>query len=542
MKRSVALSFAACFAVAALASAADNTLHFAIRADPKTLDPLMVTEEAADTVRYLTHAPLVRLQRKTQQPEAALATSWKVLTGGTAIRFDLRPGVKFSTGEPFDSADVAYTFARLLDPEKKLPAGEPLRTSTKVTAVETPAPLQVIIRFAAPVADLIGLFDELPIVSRSGNARAGLGPFLVESHEPGSNLKLVRNPNYWKRDEKGRRLPYLDALRIDIQQNRDLEMARFTRGDLDLINDLDAELYDRLKTSDPRAAVEGGPTLDAEMLWFNLSNRSPLAPYKRAWFQSTAFRQAISLAISRESIVKLVYRGAAEPAFGPISPASKTWANPSVIGSAKPDLAAAKKRLASAGFVLKDGHLRDAAGNAVEFSLVTNAGNKTRARISALVEQDLAALGIKLNIVTLDMPSVVERLMKSLDYEACLLGLVGVDLDPADQANLWMSSSTTHQFNPGSGTAAKPDTAWEAAIDEQMRIITAEANPARRKKAVFQLQEIAAREQPLIYLAHRHALMAASPALTGLEPVALRPRLLWNIERLSFRTNTSEKR
>ena len=75
-----------------------------------------------------------------------------------------------------------------------------------------------------------------------------------------------------------------------------------------------------------------------------------------------------------------------------------------------------------------------------------------------------------------------------------------------------------------------------------MRLITTEANPGRRKKAVFALQEIAAREQPIIYLAHRHALMAASPALSGLEPVALRPRLLWNIERLAFRDNVSEKR
>jgi peptide/nickel transport system substrate-binding protein len=515
------------------APAQPNQLRIALRADPKTLDPMMVTEESGDTIRYLTQAPLIRLNRQTQLAEPALAVAWKVLDHGRALQFELRPGVRFATGEPFDSADVAYTFARLADKSSAVPAGEALRATTPLAAVETPTPLRAIIRFTVPVADPTGLFDELPLLSSRTAKPTGLGPFAIDSYEPGARLTLKRNPNYWKRDAQGRPLPYLSQIQISFQNNRDLELALFRRGEEDIINALDADNFERLRADGARQVIDAGPTFDAEMLWFNLSPKAPLPPFKREWFASPAFRQAISLALSREALVRLAYRGAAEPAFGPISPAARNWIHTGLDRSqvmANPT--AALQRLQSAGFTLANHQLRDRIGNPVEFSLITNAGNKTRARLAQLIEQDLAAIGVKLNIVSLDMPSLVERLMKSGNYEACLLGLVGIDLDPADQANLWMSSSATHQWNP---SQAKPGTAWEAEIDAQMRILTTESNTAKRKRAAWRLQEIAAAQQPLIYLVHPHALMAAQSGLAGTAPVALRPRLLWNAERLSLR-------
>src|ERR1035438_1018609 len=75
---------------------------------------------------------------------------------------------------------------------------------------------------------------------------AVLGPFTVAEYKPGTYLLLRRNPNYWKHDSNGKQLPYLDSLRLDIQQNRELELLRFRRGELDIVNKLDPEMYDRL--------------------------------------------------------------------------------------------------------------------------------------------------------------------------------------------------------------------------------------------------------------------------------------------------------
>src|SRR5262249_25638591 len=156
---------------------------------------------------------------------------------------------------------------------------------------------------------------------------------------------------------------------------------------------------------------------------------------------------------------------------------------------------------------------------------------KNRARMAALVQQDLAQIGIRLNIVTLDMGSVVERMMKSLNYEAVLLGVTGTALDPADHASLWMSKSSTHQCSP---SERSPETPWEAEIDGVMQTLSSTYDPAKRKKAAFRLQEIVVEQRPLIYLIHPDALVAVSPALRGAAPVVLSPRVFWNVEYLQL--------
>ena len=72
-----------------------NQLRFCLGAQPKTFDPLLVADEASETIRYLTGGVLVRLNRKSQQLEPELATSWKVNATGNAITFLLREGVRF---------------------------------------------------------------------------------------------------------------------------------------------------------------------------------------------------------------------------------------------------------------------------------------------------------------------------------------------------------------------------------------------------------------------------------------------------------------
>ena len=131
------------------------------------------------------------------------------------------------------------------------------------------------------------------------------------------------------------------------------------------------------------------------------------------------------------------------------------------------------------GFRLQNGVLRDRAGHVVEFSMVTNAGSKTRERMAAMIQEDLGKLGIKINIVTLDFPSLIERMTRTLNYEACLLGLVNVDPDPSELMNILLSSASNHPWNPSQKT---PETAWEAEIDRLMLAQAATADYRERKK------------------------------------------------------------
>src|SRR5579871_6107857 len=105
-----------------------NELHFCVKADPKTLNPLQVADDASETVRYLTGGVLLRVNRLTQEAEPELATSWKVTDGGKTITFKLRDGLHFSDGTPFSADDVAYTVQQLMDPALHSPTGDSFRS------------------------------------------------------------------------------------------------------------------------------------------------------------------------------------------------------------------------------------------------------------------------------------------------------------------------------------------------------------------------------------------------------------------------------
>ena len=524
----------------AAAAQGESELSFALGAEPKTFNPLLVADEPSETIRYLTAGVLIRVNRKTQEPEPELATSWRVFEGGRKIQFSLRKGVRFSDGKPFTAEDVAFTFEKLLDPALRSPVGDSFRSSAGRVQVETTGTHSLAIVFPAPVAGLERLFDQVAILtSRADTAeKAVLGPFQLEEHKAGSYVLLRRNPHYWKSDASGKRLPRLDSVRLVIQRNRQIEMLRFRRGQFHLINSLGPELYDRLAGTSRASVHDAGPSMGPEMLWFNQVKKAPLPAYKKEWFQSRTFRRAISASINRSDLCRVVYRGHAIPATGPVSPANKFWFNAD-LSPHNFDPAGALRALEEEGFRHKGETLHDPTGKPVEFSVITNAGNKSRELMATMIQQDLAKQGIRLNVVTLDFASLVERITRTFDYEACLLGLVSVDLDPNDQMNVWLSASRNHQWNPNQ---EKPETPWEAEIDELMRAQASVLDQSERKAAFDRVQQIVWEQAPFIYLIHRNALSAISPGLRNTDPGVLWPQTFWNVEHLYFETPRTEAR
>jgi peptide/nickel transport system substrate-binding protein len=426
----------------------------------------------------------------------------------------------------------------LFDPKLHAPTADPFRANGAVK-IEQQGADEITLLFPTPVAGLERLFDQVGILSsRSAKKEmATLGPFYVAQYKPGSEVDLSRNPYYWKRDAQGLRLPRMDSVRLYIQQNRDAELIRFQRGELNVINSVSPEVFAELQTRTPAAVRDLGPSLESEMMWFNQSPKAPLPAYKKLWFQSREFRRAISAAVNREDLCRIVYRGHAQPAVGPISPANRFWLNTSL----KPhryDPREALDLLAKAGFQLRDGRLYDAQANAVEFSVITNAGNQQREKLAEMIQQDLKAIGIRLNVVKLDYSAIIDRISQSFDYEACLLGLTNVDLDPDAQMNVWLSSASNHQWNPNQTSPATP---WEAEIDALMQKQGSELNPAKRKAYFDKVQEIVSEQVPFLYLVTKNALVAVSPSLRNASPSVLRPQTVWNIEMLAGAAEVAKK-
>ena len=471
----------------------------------------MVEDDNSETVRYLTGGVLLRVNRKTQELTPELATSWKVDQQGRRITFHLRRGVSFSDGTPFTADDVAYTMTRLMDPTLHSPTADPFRSSDAPPQIAVTGPDAIAITFGAPVSGLERLFDQVAILSTHSPKKlsAVLGPFYVADYKPGVEVLLTRNPNYWKQDSAGRRLPYLDRIHLQIQQNRDMELIRFRRGEVDLINSVDPEVFEQLSHQSPAAVQDAGASLESEMMWFNQAPTAPIAAYKKAWFTSREFRRAVSEAINRADICRVVYNGHAQPAPGLISPANRFWVNSALKPHAF-DPQASLSRLQQEGFTRRGGQLYDREGHAVEFSLITNAGNRTREKMAAMIQQDLQAIGIRLNVVTLDFPSLIERMTQSIQYEACLLGPHQSRPRPerADErvAEFVERPSVESQ-------SEEPGHAWEAEIDKLMRAQAAEPRPEKRKQIFDRVQQIVWEEAPFLYLVNKNSLMAFSQAV-----------------------------
>ena len=523
----IALSATACIGQAA--PRLPGELAWTIGYDPKTFDPAKVDDQESELVRYLTAGVLLRFNRSTQKVESQLAESWNLSADGRTVAFKLRTGLAFSDGSGLTAKDAAWSIRRVLLPATGAPVAEEFLSAAGVT-VETPDERTVIVHLPQRVIGIGKVFDEIAIepAERASEGRVTAGPFVVADYRRSQYVRLRRNPHYSEPDSKGAGLPYAAGIRLDILDNHEQEIRLFERGEYDLIGSLPPDYFGLLKQKIPNAVRDLGPSLNTEQMWFNQSPGAPLPQWEKAWFQSQAFRVAISRAIHRADLARIAYEGHATPAYSFISPADCAWYNQAITVPHE-DVPAAKAALARAGFRLNGAVLEDAAGHAVKFSILTNEGNAARFKMATLIQEDLKAIGIQVTVVALDFPALIERLMHTQDYEACLLGLENVDPDPNAMMNVWLSSSPNHQWNPSEKT---PATAWEAEIDRAMNVQAGSLKDAERKRAVDRVQQIVADQQPFIYLVYPNALYAVSPKLEGVQPAVLEPGLVWNIEKL----------
>ncbi len=530
---------------------AGGSLRVGIRSEPQTWNRLLATDEVSHQITERLHAALLRVNRVTQELEPELAESWSFSDDGRELTFKLRPNVRFSDGEPFTAEDVAFTFRALHDPKVASPLVETALVDGEPLVPEVIDPLTVRFKLPLRTAVVERIFDSIYILPRhrleasldDGSFASeygigapeerivGLGPFVLERYLPGQRVILRRNTRYWKLGPEGEELPYLEGIVFEILRDANALMLRFRAGELDLLSPVSPEDFLALK-EDERSDLQLtdlGPDVAPERIWFNLNPKSPVPAKKRAWFSDRRFRQAISFAIDRRSIAMAVYSDLASPAAGPVSPANRTWWNEAIEPPPlDPDLA--KELLQEAGFRWDaEGGLVDHSGQAVRFTLLTNADNANRVKTAALIQEDLARIGVEMNLVPLDFASLIGRITQSFDYEACLLALKFTDPDPSAQMPLWVSRSPQHLWHP---SQPEPATPWEARLDGLMREQMLAIQHHTRKVLFDEVQALIAEELPVIDLVVPHALVGATARVGNLEPTPFWHPTLWNSEAL----------
>jgi peptide/nickel transport system substrate-binding protein len=365
---------------------------------------------------------------------------------------------------------------------------------------------------------------------------AGLGPFRLKEYVAGQRVVLERNPYYWKADRAGNQLPYLNEVVFLFVPSEDAQVIRFQSADTDVLSRFSAENFALLQK---QQGVKGyhlddlGAGLEYNFLFFNMNDLSasalPEIAQKQAWFQDLRFRQAVSVAIDREGIVRLVYSGRATPIWDQVTPGNKLWLDETIARPARsPERA--RQLLQSAGFSWKsDGALLDPHGTPVEFSILTSSSNAQRTKIATIVQDDLSQLGMKVQVVPLEFRAMVDRLLNTHNYEAAVMGLVSGDADPTSEMNVWLSSGETHLWHP---RQEKPATPWESEMDRLMQQQLVTLDYAKRKSLYDRVQEIVAEELPIICLVSPNILVGAANRVGNFRPAILVPYALWNIEQL----------
>jgi peptide/nickel transport system substrate-binding protein len=529
-------------------------LVYAQRTEPRTFNPATAADSASREVIQRMTADLIHINRQTQKTEPALAKSWTASRDGLRYTLDLRAGLRFSDGAPFDAADVVFSFQVYLDEKVDSPQRDLLILDGKPISVRQAGPYRVIFDLPRPYAAAERLFDGFAILPRHSLETAwregklaekwglrtpaaeiaGLGPFRLKEYAAGQRVTLERNPYYWKADPNGRHLPYLDQLSFTFAGSEDMQVMRFQAGESDLISRVGAKNFAVLKNDQPRRGYDletPGPGLEYSFLFFNLGGlgKQPQAAARQKVFERRAFRQAVSLAIDRDAIVRLVYLGFATPLAGPVPPGNRAWVNASLPKSVR-NVARARELLTADGFKRgAGGELLDPDGRKVEFSIVTSAGNADRVQMATLIQDDLKALGMDVHVVPLEFRSLLDRVQRTKDYEACLLSLASGDADPNPDMNVWLSSGATHLWNPEQKTPATP---WEAEIDGLMRRQMITPDYAARKRLFDRVQVILAENLPVIPLAGPAILTGARRGLGNFRPAVMDHYVLWNIEEL----------
>ncbi|MGB7202893.1 MAG: ABC transporter substrate-binding protein [Pyrinomonadaceae bacterium] len=527
---------------------------------PTTFNYLLAEDEPTIIIAlYLLTSRLVEFDHKTQQFVPGLAESWSSEKDNKTVNLKLREGLKFSDGHALTSSDVIFTLGAIYD-ERTQAAGlrdAMLVDDERITAKKIDdRNLQLI--FPKAVASFenylinLGVMPEHALkadfeagklasswkINAPPESVVSSGPFVVARTSVGQRFEFARNPHYYKADDKGTQLPYLDKLNIEVIEDVNKTFVDLSRGAVDLTDKIrPTDFAELTKNGGAIVAKDAGPGLGVDHIWFNLNTADndgkPLKnQVKRAWFADKRFRRAIAAAVDRDSIATNTLQGLATPLHGFVSPANKMWAKPD-LAKINYDLAAAEKLLTEAGFhkrgTPESPILYDAQDNQVHFSLVVPAGNEPRTMMAIVLEQDLAKLGIKMSVVLREMPALMDKWTKTYDYDAILLGIAQGDTEPSSYQNFLPSSGALHQWQPDQKT---PATEWEAKIDNLFDEMTTTRDVKTRYELFANIQDIVRDQLPVIPVVARHVPSAANSKIGNWSPSSILPYSIWNVEQL----------
>ena len=466
-----------------------GTIKAGLDSDVANLDPMRSSLLVDRQVLYNIYDSLVTYDDKlTIQP--SLAERWETPDTKTYI-FHLRQGVKFHDGTDFNAEAVKFNIERNLN-DKNTKRKSELDTITSVEVVDANT---VKFNLKSPFSPLLAnLVDRAgmmvsPKAAQAGGedftrkpVDAGTGPFKFVEWVTSDHITLTRNESYWRKDAAGTALPYLDKVTYRPITDETVSLTNLKTGDLDIGFVVPAKDYAGLKS--------GGELLLSEMpglgfASFELNTQSEP-------FNKKELRQAIAEAVDRDQLLKTVFFGIGQAAYGPIPPPS--WAFDTAF---KPYGANADK----AKEYLKTGGKADG----FTFEMKVSAGSPTTTQLAQLLKDQLAKANITMNITQLEFTKIVDDQQKG-NFQGTLVGWSG-RIDP--DGNIY------NQFRTG-GSLNDPKYSNKA-VDDLLDQARAEGEQAKRKDLYQQVQKLIGEDASFVFYRFNPAFMLARPSVQGMQ-------------------------
>jgi peptide/nickel transport system substrate-binding protein len=451
--------------------------------DPLMMNPAATTHIASFASGAPVYLPLFAV-RPDEKVEPLLAESWTISPDGKEYVFKLRPGVTWHDGKPFTSADVKFSIENINS--KLHPTG---RGAFKaLQSIETPEDLTVKFILSRPSAVFMNgldisygsilpkhLWEGTNYVTNEHNFKpVGTGPYKMVEYVRGSHIRYERNERFFMPGK-----PEFDELILKIIPEPAARIAAFQNGEVDMIYHGALPMVEGDRLSKLRGVKVKKPSMrgPAYLAIFNV-RKAPLNEVK--------VRQAIAHAIDRQYLRDNVNAGYTIKMIGHVPPASLLH-NANLKDYAL-DVATANRLLDEAGYPKKADGIR------FTLDLLWPTHDNGVTKMAAVIEQNLAAVGIKLNLKPLDRATLNQRGYVGLQFDMIVETYAqGPDPDLGVE-RLYNSNNIRTPPAPFTNSSGYSNPEVDRLFDEQRVMVDA----TERKKIYDRIQEILWRDLPVL--------------------------------------------
>jgi peptide/nickel transport system substrate-binding protein len=420
-----------------------------------------------------------------------LATSWQVSADGLSIIFGLRQGVKWHDGQPFTSADVQFSFMEIL----KKYHSRGISTFQNLVAVDTPDDHTAIFRLSTPSPYIMRALAAAespimpkhiyagkdPLTNPANVAPIGAGPFKFVEWRRGNYLLLARNPDYWDAPK-----PYLDRIIFRFIPDDAARAVALEAGEVQYGTQYVVPLNDV-------ARLGALPNLQVTTEGYEYNNSVNYLEFnlRRPVFKDVRVRQAIAHAIDKNFLLNTIWFGFATAATSPITDKQSEF-HTDDVPKYDYDLAEAESLLDAAGFK------RGADGTRFHITLDFNPSGEMYRQTADYLKQNLAKIGIDVEIRVQDNPTYLRRVWGQYDFDLNIFTASNI-ADPVIGIQRFYWSKGIQQgvpFSNGSGYS-NPE------MDRILETAQRENDPATRQRLYWDMQRLEMTDLPnfpLVYI------------------------------------------